>query len=63
MTARRDHFMPQNMDNREQFNVFLRRMIDFIDGISNYCKALIAIYPELPSWLPSGTAYIISSLQ
>ena len=41
MTARRDHFMPQNMDNREQFNVFLRRMIDFIDGISNYCNELI----------------------
>lgn len=41
MTARRDHFMPQNMDNREQFNVFLRRMIDFIDGLSNYCNELI----------------------
>ena len=41
MTARRDHFMPQNMDNREQFEVFLRRMIDFIDGLSNYCNELI----------------------
>ena len=41
MTARRDHFMPQNMDNKEQFNVFIRRMIDFIDGLSNYCNELI----------------------
>ena len=41
MTARRDHVMPQNMDNREQFEVFLRRMIDFIDGLSNYCNELI----------------------
>lgn len=35
MTARRDHIMPQNMDNKEQFNVFLRVMIWFISNLSN----------------------------
>lgn len=40
MTARRDHFMPQNMDNRMQFNVFVRQMIKFIDGITEHCNNL-----------------------
>ena len=34
MTARRDHVMPQNMDNKEQFNVFIKTMLDFIFSIS-----------------------------
>ena len=34
MTARRDHVMPQNMDNKEQFNVFIRNMLYFIETIS-----------------------------
>lgn len=33
MTARRDHIMPQNMDNKEQFNVFLKTMIWFINNL------------------------------
>jgi len=40
-TARRDHFMPQNMDNREQFNVFIRQMLSFIGQLSHYCSKLI----------------------
>ena len=38
MTARRDHVMPQNMDNREQFNVFIRQMLSFIGQLSHYCS-------------------------
>ena len=30
-TARRDHFMPQNMDNREQLRTFLSTITTFID--------------------------------
>ena len=40
-TARRDHYMPQNMDNREQFNVFVKQMLSFIGQLSNYCSKLI----------------------
>lgn len=35
-TARRDHIMPQNMDNREQLEVFLRVMLSFIES----CRSL-----------------------
>ena len=35
MTARRDHIMPQNMDNKEQFNVFLKVMFWFISNLSD----------------------------
>lgn len=35
MTARRDHIMPQNMDNKEQFNVFLKVIIWFISNLSD----------------------------
>lgn len=46
-TARRDHFMPQNMDNREQFNVFIRQMLSFIGQLSNYCsKIIVYAVPE-----------------
>ena len=38
MTARRDHIMPQNMDNKEQFNVFLKVMIWFISNLSDSFK-------------------------
>ena len=43
MTARRDHVMPQNMDNREQFNVFIRQMLSFIGQLS-YFTSKITIY-------------------
>ena len=46
-TARRDHFMPQNMDNREQFNVFIRQMLSFIGQLSHYCSNIeIYAVPE-----------------
>lgn len=46
-TARRDHFMPQNMDNREQFNVFIRQMLSFIGQLTNYCsKIIVYAVPE-----------------
>ena len=46
-TARRDHYMPQNMDNREQFNVFIKQMLSFIGQLSNYCsKIIVYAVPE-----------------
>ena len=54
MTARRDHIMPQNMDNREQFNVFIRQMLGFIGQLSNYCSDII-IY-AVPEGNHGGTA-------
>ena len=41
MTARRDHVMPQNMDNKEQFNVFLEIMIWFIDNLSTMFNNIV----------------------
>jgi hypothetical protein len=41
MTARRDHVMPQNMDNKEQFNVFLKTMIWFIDNLSTMFNNIV----------------------
>lgn len=47
MTARRDHVMPQNMDNREQFNVFIRQMLGFIGQLGYYTnKIIIYAVPE-----------------
>ena len=46
-TARRDHFMPQNMDNREQFNVFIKQMLMFIGKLTNLCSKInIYAVPE-----------------
>ena len=38
MTARRDHVMPQNMDNKQQFNVFIKHMLHFIEDIQLLCN-------------------------
>ena len=38
MTARRDHVMPQNMDNKKQFNVFIKHMLHFIENIQSLCN-------------------------
>ena len=38
MTARRDHVMPQNMDNKQQFNVFVKHMLHFIEDIQTLCN-------------------------
>ena len=38
MTARRDHVMPQNMDNKKQFNVFIKHMLHFIEDIQSLCN-------------------------
>ena len=38
MTARRDHVMPQNMDNKKQFNVFIKYMLRFIEDIQSLCN-------------------------
>lgn len=40
MTARRDHVMPQNMDNKEQFRVFLDVMCNFINELQTYSKII-----------------------
>lgn len=39
-TARRDHFMPQNMDNMEQVNTFINTMVWFVQSIkeNNLCN-------------------------
>lgn len=39
-TARRDHFMPQNMDNMEQVNTFINTMVWFVSSIkeNNLCN-------------------------
>ncbi len=41
-TARRDHFMPQNMDNMEQVNVFINTITWFITSIkeNNLCNKI-----------------------
>ena len=41
-TARRDHFMPQNMDNMEQVNTFINTMIWFVSSIkeNNLCNKM-----------------------
>lgn len=39
-TARRDHFMPQCMDNYKQFDVFFRQMIWFIKQLRGCCNKL-----------------------
>lgn len=47
MTARRDHVMPQNMDNKEQFNVFVNQMLRFIESICQLCnKVTVYAVPE-----------------
>ena len=38
MTARRDHIMPQNMDNKQQVKVFIDRMIEFIGNCIGLCN-------------------------
>lgn len=40
MTARRDHVMPQNMDNKEQFNVFVNNMLHFIVDVHNIANTV-----------------------
>lgn len=37
-TARRDHRMPQNMDNREQFRTFMEVMVWFFSNLQRVCN-------------------------
>lgn len=53
-TARRDHYMPQNMDNREQFNVFIRQMLKFIYYLGNITSNIV-VY-AVPEGNHGGTA-------
>ena len=39
-TARRDHIMPQNMDNMEQLETFIEVMVPFIDNLYIMCNSL-----------------------
>ena len=39
-TARRDHIMPQNMDNMEQIETFIEVMVPFIDNLRTMCSKL-----------------------
>ena len=40
-TARRDHMMPQNMDNKEQFNTFIKVMTWFIGNLRAFAGDVI----------------------
>lgn len=39
-TARRDHYMPQCMDNKEQFQTYLELMIWYIGELKKFCNKL-----------------------
>lgn len=58
-TARRDHFMPQNMDNKEQFNVFIKTLSWFIMTIKKLTNELF-IY-SVPSGNHDGDFGYIST--
>lgn len=38
MTSRRDHLLPQNMNNTEQVNIFITNLIQFISNIRQLCN-------------------------
>lgn len=40
-TARRDHFMPQNMDNMEQINTFIEVMVAFVLRIRQFANKIM----------------------
>lgn len=40
MTSRRDHLLPQNMNNTEQVNAFINNMLVFISTVKCYCNKL-----------------------
>lgn len=40
-TARRDHFMPQNMDNMEQINTFIEVMVAFVLKIRQFANKIM----------------------
>ena len=63
MTARRDHVMPQNMDNKEQFNVFIKHMLHFIEDIQSLCNN-VEIY-AVPEGNHGGYAdyFVIKALE
>ena len=40
-TSRRDHYLPQNMNNNEQVEIFVKKMIDFMSALVQVkCKSL-----------------------
>lgn len=39
-TARRDHYMPQNMDNMEQISVFIEVLTEFVLKIKDFCNKM-----------------------
>jgi len=39
-TARRDHYMPQNMDNMEQISVFIDVMVNFVNSCRNIASKI-----------------------
>lgn len=40
MTSRRDHTLPQNLNNTEQIKVFIRTICRFVNNLSAYCNSL-----------------------
>lgn len=43
MTSRRDHLLPQNMNNTEQVNIFITNLIQFISNVKQLCNN-ISVY-------------------
>lgn len=60
-TARRDHFMPQNMDNMEQVNTFINILVWFVQSIkeNNLCNS-IRIYSVKEGNHDGITGYVTS---
>lgn len=40
MTSRRDHLLPQNLNNTEQIKVFISSICKFVNNLLPYCKTL-----------------------
>lgn len=58
-TARRDHIMPQNMDNMEQIETFIKVMIPFIENLRGLCSNL-KVYSVKEGNHDGITAYVAS---
>lgn len=60
MTARRDHIMPQNMDNKEQITLFIESMVWFTNQLKSLCNKLM-VY-SVPSGNHGGDFEYVANL-
>lgn len=54
-TCRRDHMLPQNMDNKEQFKAFIEAMLDFISKLRQLFPNTAIIYRSVGDSNHGGT--------